>query len=136
MEQLILLIPNLLGIDPEAFTLYLILLVTVSNVVSKLIPESSTGVLGVIRKIASILGVSLANRITPNVTSKDISKAVAAGIPDAVVKEAADALPSAVETGQAATALADAIVDAGIPATTAGDKILNQRRDMPYVGGE
>lgn len=135
MEQLILLIPNLLGIDPEAFTLYLLLLVTVANVVSKLIPESSTGALGVIRKIASVLGIALANRITPNVTSKDISKAVAAGIPDEKVKEAASALNDAVKTGLGSAAFAEAVVDVGIPSSVAGDKLLQQRRDEP-MGGE
>lgn len=135
MEQLILLIPNLLGVDPEVFTLWLIVIVTVANVVSKLIPESSTGALGVIRKIAAFLGVSLANRITPNVTSKDISKAVAAGIPDEKVKEAAAALPAAVETGLGSAALAEAIVDVGVPSTTAGDKLLQQRR-AAGMGGE
>lgn len=124
MDQLFNYIPNLLGLDPQAFTFYLIVIVTVSNVVSKVIPESATGALGVVRKIASILGVALANRITPTITSKDISKAVAAGIPDEKVKEAAEALPEAVATGFGSAALAEAIVDVGAPRTVASDRIL------------
>lgn len=113
MEQLILLIPNLFGLDPESFFRWLVVLVTLANIISKVIPESATGALGVTRKIASIVGISLANRITPGVTSKDISKAVAAGIPDQAVKEAADQLHTAVATGVGSAALAEAIIDVG-----------------------
>lgn len=114
MEQLILLIPKYLGIDPEAFTLWLLLIVTVANVLSKAIPESATGFLGGVRKVSSIIGIEMSNRITPNVSSKDIGKAIAAGIPDEKVKEAAAALPEAVQTGLGSAALAEAIVDVGV----------------------
>ena len=137
MDQIFNFLPNLLGLDPQAFTFYLVVLVTVSNVVAKLIPESQTGWLGGVRQICAFIGVNLANRITPNVTSKDISKAVAAGIPDEKVKEAAAALPEAVATGLGSAAFAEAVVDVGIPATVAGDKLLQQRReDNEPFGGE
>lgn len=113
MEQILQAIPNLLGLDPASFTLLLIVVATVANIVSKLIPESATGALGVVRKICAFLGVALANRITPHVTSKDISKAVAAGIPDEAVKEAAAALPKAVETGLGSAAFAESVVSVG-----------------------
>jgi hypothetical protein len=136
MEQLILLIPNLLGIDPGQFALWLVVIVTVANVVSKLIPESATGWLGVVRKIASIVGIALANRITPNVSSKDISKAIAAGIPDSTVKEAADKLQEAVNTGFGSAAFAEAIVDVGIPKTTVGDRLVESIAVERQLGGE
>lgn len=124
MEQILLLLPSLLGLDPATFTLLLGIIVVASNVVSKLIPESATGALGVVRRIAAVLGVALANRITPNVTSKDIAKAVAAGIPDQAVKEAADKLQEAVATGIGSAAFAEAVIDTGIPPTVAGDRII------------
>lgn len=136
MEQLILLIPNLLGIDPEQFALWVIVLVTVANVISKVIPESTTGWLGYVRKVASILGIALANRITPNVSTKDIAKAVAAGIPDRKVKEAAEQLETAVNTGFGSAALAEAIVDVGIPHTVAGDRLVNDIAAERRMGGE
>lgn len=113
MEQILLLLPNLLGLDPGTFALLLGVTVVVANVTSKLIPESATGALGVVRQLASILGVALSNRITPNVTSKDISKAVAAGIPDSSVREAAAALPEAVATGVGTTEFAAQVVSVG-----------------------
>lgn len=128
MEQILQAIPNLLGLDPATFTLLLVVIATLSNIVSKLIPESATGTLGVIRKVAAFLGLALANRITPHVTSKDISKAVAAGIPDEKVKEAAAALQEAVQTGHGSAALAEAIVDVGVgdaTGTVAGGRIIN-----------
>lgn len=117
MDQIFNYLPNLLGLDPQAFTLYLVILVTVANVVAKLIPESTVGWLGVVRKICAFIGVNLANRITPNVTSKDISKALAAGISDEVVKDAADRLPEAVESGVGTNAVATAIVESVVPPT-------------------
>lgn len=137
MEQIILLIPNLLGLDPEQFTLWVIVLVAVANVVSKRIPESSTGVFGVIRKIAAFVGLALANRITPNVTSKDISKAIAAGIPDSAVKEAAASLDDAVATGFGSVAFAEALIDVGAP-SIAGRRIIEDRfaEDIRREGGE
>lgn len=128
MDQILLLLPKLLGLDPATFAVYLVILVTVANIVSKVIPESTTGWLGYVRKVASILGIALANRITPNVSSKDIAKAISAGIPDQAVKEAASQLQDAVNTGIGSAALAAAIVDVGAPPTlgrsTAEDRLV------------
>lgn len=127
MEQILLFLPGLLGLDPGTFVLLVGVLVTIANVIAKLIPESATGFAGVVRKVCAFIGVALANRITPNVTSKDISKAVAAGIPDSVVKHAAELLPSAVETGLGTNAFAAAIVDsAAHPVSPAGDTIWDR----------
>jgi hypothetical protein len=129
VEQIFLFLPQLLGLDPEVFTLYLVVLVTASNVTAKLIPESSTGWLATVRKVCAFIGVNLANRITPNVTSRDVGKAVAAGIPDEVVKEAAAQLPTAVATGQGTNAFAAAVVDVGLGHTQPG--CLDEPTDMP-----
>lgn len=128
MDQIFLFLPKLLGLDPQVFTLYLVILVAVANVLSKAIPESTIGWLGVVRKVAAFIGLALANRITPNVSSKDIAKAVAAGIPDQAVKEAANQLQDAVNTGLGSAALAAAIVDVGAPPvrgqSTAEDRLV------------
>lgn len=115
MEQILLILPSLLGLDPGTFALLVGIIVLVSNVTSKVIPESATGTLGVLRKVAAVLGAAASNRITPNVSSKDISKAIAAGIPDSTVRQAADQLPEAVETGRGTNAFAEAIVESVQP---------------------
>ena len=117
MEQILLFLPGLLGLDPGTFALLVGVLVTIANVIAKLIPESSTGWLGVVRKVCGFLGVALATRITPNVTSKDISKAVAAGIPDSTIKQSAAQLEDAVATGFGPNVLATSIVDSADPTT-------------------
>lgn len=137
MDQILLLIPKLLGLDPATFTLLLVILVSASNILSKVIPESTTGWLGVTRKIAAFIGLALANRITPGVSSKDISKAIAAGIPDEAVKTAAKQLQEAVDTGVGSAALAEAIVDVGIPNATASNRIVDRfSDDRALMGGE
>ena len=113
MEQILVALPSILGLDPGTFALLLGIVMLAANVTSKVIPESATGTLGVVRKISSIIGVSLSNRITPNVTQKDISKAVAAGIPDASVKAAAESLSDAVETGVGSAEFAASVVAVG-----------------------
>jgi hypothetical protein len=133
MDQILLLLPKLLGLDPATFTLCIAHIGGVCRqYLSKLIPESTTGWLGVVRRVAAFIGLALANRITPNVSSKDIAKAVAAGIPDSAVKEAAGQLQAAVNTGLGSAALAEAIVDVGAP-PTAGRSTFENRM---VEGGE
>lgn len=112
MDALINLLAGKLGIDPVLVPLYLGVLVAVANLLGKSIPVSATGALGIVRKVALVIGLYVPQRITPNVTTKNVAEAVAAEVPDSAIKHSANRLPNAVETGIAAGVVARAIVDA------------------------
>ena len=60
------------GIAPATLVLWLGLLVSAANVTSRLIPDDAVGWLGVMRKIAKIIGMYVSNRVTSGVTANDI----------------------------------------------------------------
>lgn len=72
LEALIPDIARLLGVEPATALLYLGVLVTVSNLIGRLIPDDATGVLGFIRKVAKIIGIYVPNTITSGVTVNNI----------------------------------------------------------------
>lgn len=119
-------IAHLLGVPAAYVPLILMIIVAVSNIIGKLIPESATGWLGTARKIANIIGLYVSNRITPNITQSDVTKSIAATVPDMTIIRSAEGLPKAVETGVQAGAVARAIVDAASGKTPG----------RPYVAGE
>ena len=112
MEELIPFIPGLIGVDTEAFYLYLGLLITISNLVGRYIPDSATGPLGIVRKVAKVLGLYLGNRISPAVNANDVARAVVATVPDETILESAKDLPDAVAVGAAYGNLAESLVNA------------------------
>lgn len=114
-----------IGVEPDYLALYLGLFVAVCNIVGKLIPESAVGWLGVVRKIAKVGGLYISQRITPGVTTTTISKAIAADVPDAMIRESASGLKDAVHTGTEAGMLAGAIVDS----------VRGRRPGEPFVEG-
>lgn len=87
------------------------LVVTAANLIGKSIPSAATGPLGVLRKVLLVIGAYVPQRITPGVTSKTVAEAVTATLPDRILKEASNVLPSAVRTGTDAGQVARAIVD-------------------------
>jgi hypothetical protein len=68
-------IANLLGVQPSTMLLLLFLLTTAANVVSRLIPDTATGGLLLLKQICSIVGAHVSNRIAPGVTQADVAKA-------------------------------------------------------------
>jgi hypothetical protein len=74
-------IPNIaawLGLDPATVLLLLTILVTVCNLAARLIPDTATGWLGGIRKVAKIVGMFVPNRVASGITVNDVAKAVVA----------------------------------------------------------
>lgn len=68
-------IASRLGLAPSSLLFWLVVLSTVANAVSRRIPDDATGALGVVRDVASVLGVHVATRIAPGVTVQDVTKA-------------------------------------------------------------
>jgi hypothetical protein len=116
MDNLVNLIPSLIGISADQFYTYLIVLVTVANLVGRAIPDSATGVLGATRKVAKTVGLYIGNRISPAVNANDVARAVVATVPDSVIKSTAgdlsDAVRIGVPIGESAGELANSIIDA------------------------
>ncbi len=112
MDQLLDLLAFTLGIHTENLVLYLGLLVAVSNIVGKLIPDSATGPLAIVRKIATILGLYVSNRVTSGVSAGDINRAIAASVPDSVITQAAGQLPAAIASGASTSGLAEGLNEA------------------------
>ncbi len=70
-------IPNLaafLGVDPATALFFVTVLVVTANLVSKFIPDDKTGVLGLIRKITTFIGIAASNRISAGLTVNEIAK--------------------------------------------------------------
>lgn len=124
MESIILLIAAKLGISPELLPVYLGVLIAVSNLLGKSIPASATGPLGIVRKVALVVGLYIPQRLTPGVTTKNVAAAIAAEVPDAVIKAGSDQLKEAVATGVATGVVSSQIREIArhtpqpIPATT------------------
>jgi hypothetical protein len=72
------LIAGWLHIDPASLLLYLGALVTIANVVARLIPNDATGALGVIRKVAAVIGVYVSSRVTSGTSVNDVAAATIA----------------------------------------------------------
>lgn len=99
------------GLDPTTFALVLGVLVAVCNLLGKLIPDSATGPLGILRKVCKVLGLYITNRLTPGVSAGDVTRSIAATLPDHVIQEASGSLAGAVKTGIEAGSIAASIVD-------------------------
>lgn len=68
------LIAGWLGIDPAILLATIPIVVLIANFLSRAIPDDSTGVLGVIHKIAKVLGLYLSNRISSGVSINSVVK--------------------------------------------------------------
>lgn len=69
-------ISRLLGMQESDLVLMIGLLVAVSNIISRLIPDDSTGWLGHVRKVTKYIGLHVQNRVTKGVKTSDVVKAV------------------------------------------------------------
>lgn len=72
-------IPNiaaLLGLDPATVLLLLTIVVTAANITARLIPDTATGFLGGLRKVAKIIGMFVPNRVATGITVNDVAKAI------------------------------------------------------------
>lgn len=69
------LIQEIFGISAEQLAIILVVISLVCRVTGKLIPDSATGILGLVRKVVKFVGLQVENRIEPGVTTEDVSKA-------------------------------------------------------------
>lgn len=76
VENLIPPIAQMLGIEPATALLAVGIIVTVANITGRLIPDTATGVLGGIRRVAKVVGLFVPNRVAPQITVNDVAKAV------------------------------------------------------------
>lgn len=73
-------IPNvaaMLGIDPATALLILGVVVSVCNLLGRLIPDEATGWLGLVRKVCKFVGLYASNRVTKDATVNDVAAQVA-----------------------------------------------------------
>lgn len=68
---------NLFGVEVAHVITLLLLFSLVARIAGKLIPDDATGVLGVIRMIATVVGLGFSNRISSGVSESDVVKVVA-----------------------------------------------------------
>lgn len=76
IEQAIPPIAQMLGIEPATALLLLGLVVTVANILGRLIPDDAIGFWGGVRKVAKVVGLFVPNRITTALSVNDVAKAV------------------------------------------------------------
>lgn len=77
MDQILNYLAGVLGVDQPTFLLILGVIIAVSNLIGKLIPDDQTGALGVVRKVAKVLGLYVSSRVTKGVSVTDTAKVVA-----------------------------------------------------------
>ena len=68
-------IAKLFGVQPSTLVLLIMIITTAANAGARLIPSDATGFLGGLRKVCSIVGVYVQNRVTSGVTVTDVAKA-------------------------------------------------------------
>lgn len=73
--DLITIISHALGIDTAAFVGYVAVVVTIANLIGRLIPDTATGWQGNVRKVAKVIGLYLGNRVAPGVSANDAAQA-------------------------------------------------------------
>lgn len=86
-----------IGIAPSQLTFYLILVSALCNMASRLIPDDTPGILGAVRKITTVIGMYVPNRITGGVTTADVAKAVVTDRVDEIKQTVSEALPDEAE---------------------------------------
>lgn len=75
MEQFIPDLAGLLGLDSTTTLMLWLVLMLVANTISKLIPEDATGVRRIVRRVASIIGVHVKNRVHEKITPEGMTQA-------------------------------------------------------------
>lgn len=71
-------IASTVGMDAGTLLGFLALLSMGCRFVGKSIPDDTTGILGVIRKVCKFLGLYVSNKVTSGVTTNDVVKSLTA----------------------------------------------------------
>jgi hypothetical protein len=125
MDDPFFLLATLVGVDLETLIAYLAVVVTVSNIIGRLIPDTAVGPLGVLRKVCKVIGIYVGNRVAPTLTANDAARAVIGfrGLQD--TKVAAESVVEAAKIGAAA----------GQKVTDVLDELGGRQDGLPYVPG-
>lgn len=122
MDSLIMFLAAKLGVTPELVPLYVGLIIAAANLLGKRIPASATGPLGLLRQVALVVGLYIPQRLTPRVTTQNVTAAIAAEVDDSTIKVAAEQLPAAVATNSNITG--------GIVSTALDQVVQSQERNL------
>jgi hypothetical protein len=76
MNDILTYISQLTGLQPATLVLLGGVIITVSNAVSRVIPDDSTGLLGFIRIVTKVIGANVSSRITGSTTINDVAKSL------------------------------------------------------------
>lgn len=74
MEQLILSAAAALGLGPDALLFLTLLVVLSARAIGNWIPDDATGLLGLLRKMAKLIGFYVGNRVTSGVSVNDVAR--------------------------------------------------------------
>lgn len=66
----------MLGLEGSALIGALALISVVARFIGKAIPDSTTGILGIVRKVSKVIGLYVSNRIDANTEEADVVKSV------------------------------------------------------------
>lgn len=77
MDYILNYLAGVLGVDTPTFLLILGVVIAVSNLIGRLIPDDATGPLGFVRKVAKVLGLYLSNRVSGSISVNDTARTVA-----------------------------------------------------------
>lgn len=78
MNDILTYISQLTGLQPATLVLLGGVIITVSNAVSRLIPDNATGFPGFIRTLTKIIGANVSSRVTAGVTVNDVARSLLA----------------------------------------------------------
>jgi hypothetical protein len=68
------------GVQPTTLFIILSIIVTGSNMLSRIIPDDAVGFLATVRKVATVIGLYVPNRVSAGVTVMDAAKIVVSGM--------------------------------------------------------
>lgn len=89
-----------LGINPALLAVAIPIAIVLFNLLGRAIPDDAVGFLGLVRRVAKVLGLYLSNRVASGVSVNNVAK-VAAGLKD--VDEVAGLIGSKLDVGEPVT---------------------------------
>lgn len=78
MNDILAALSQLTGLQPATLVLLGGVIITVSNALSRLIPDDATGFLGFVRSVTKLIGVNISSRVTSGVTISDVARTLLA----------------------------------------------------------
>jgi hypothetical protein len=90
LEAMIPDIAGWLNIEPATLLLYMMLICTAANIVSRVIPDDVGGFWGQVRRICTIIGAYTPNRVTRGISVNDVARSIVAPAIDEVIEAASD----------------------------------------------